>query len=107
MKNPACNSTRPPPNEHPCVWFDRNPDTAHTSPIKFLILTLRWTRIRGSGKGADTVGQPPSAENGASHMPSLQTQEHGESGTVTAPLWHGNRMTNSIGAVSRTPDAAS
>jgi len=29
-------------------------------------------------------------------MPSLQAQEHGESGTVTASVWRGKRMTNSI-----------
>src|SRR5215471_12691449 len=47
----------------------------------------------------DTVGQPPSAENYASYMPSLKAQEYGESGTVIVSVWRGNRMTNSIWAL--------
>ena len=56
-------------------------------------------RVKGGThptKRPGTVGQPRSAANGASHMLSLQAQEHGESGTVTVAVWHGNRMTNSI-----------
>src|SRR5215831_13024609 len=44
----------------------------------------------------DPVGQPRSAENDASHLPSSQAEEHGESGTVTASVERGNSMTNSI-----------
>jgi hypothetical protein len=35
----------------------------------------------------DTVGQPQSTENCASHLPSLQVQEHRESDTVTTAAW--------------------
>jgi hypothetical protein len=47
-------------------------------------------------KRPDTVGQPQSAQNCASHMPSLRVQEDGRSDTVTAAVLHGNTMTNSI-----------
>ena len=44
----------------------------------------------------DTVGEPPSAENCASHMPSLKAQEQGESEVATAALSRGHRFANSI-----------
>jgi len=44
----------------------------------------------------DTVGEPPSAENYALHMPSLKAQEQGESEVATAALSRGNRFANSI-----------
>jgi hypothetical protein len=49
-----------------------------------------------SEKRWDTVGEPPSAENCASHMPSLKAQEQGESEVATAALSRGNRFANSI-----------
>jgi hypothetical protein len=51
-------------------------------------------------KRPDTVGQPQSAQNCASHMPSLRVQEDGRSDTVTAAVLHGNTMTNSIRPLS-------
>ena len=53
-----------------------------------------------SKKRADTVGELPSAENCASHMPSLKAQEQGASEVATAALLRCNRFANSIRAVS-------
>jgi len=53
---------------------------------------------RAVKKRPDTVGEPPSAENCASHMPSLKAQEQGESEVATAALSRGNRFANSIRA---------
>jgi len=50
----------------------------------------------------DTVGEPPSAEKYASHMPSLKAQEQGESEVATAALSRGNRFANSIGTFCET-----
>jgi hypothetical protein len=47
-------------------------------------------------KRSDTVGEPPNAENYASHMPSLKAQEQGESEVATAALSRGDRFANSI-----------
>jgi hypothetical protein len=44
----------------------------------------------------DTVSQRQSAENCASHMPSLKAQEHGKSEALNAAMLHGRRLTNSI-----------
>ena len=48
------------------------------------------------GKRPDTVGEPPSAENCASHMPLLKVQEPGESNAAIAAVSRGNRFANSI-----------
>jgi hypothetical protein len=57
-------------------------------------------RTQGSLENrGDTVGQPPNAENDASHLLSLQAQKSRESNAVTAAVVCGNRMTNSIGEV--------
>ena len=44
----------------------------------------------------DTVGEPPSAENCASHMPLLKVQEPGELNAAIAAVSRGNRFANSI-----------
>jgi hypothetical protein len=51
-------------------------------------------------KRADTVGQPPNVENHASDMPSLKAPKSLESNAVTAAVSRGNRMTNSIRAIT-------
>jgi hypothetical protein len=56
-------------------------------------------QLQCATKGRDTVGQPPNAENDASHLLSLQAQKSRESNAVTAAVVCGNRMTNSIGEV--------
>src|SRR4029453_5440004 len=53
-------------------------------------------QLQCATKGRDTVGQPPNAENDASHLLSLQAQKSRESNAVTAAVVCGNRMTNSI-----------
>src|SRR5215831_4835667 len=47
-------------------------------------------------KPSDAVGEPPSAENFAPHMPLLKVQEPGESNTAIAAVSRGNRFANSI-----------
>jgi hypothetical protein len=47
-------------------------------------------------KRPDTVGQPQSVENYASHMPSLKAREYGKSEALKAAVSHGRRLTNSI-----------
>jgi hypothetical protein len=53
-------------------------------------------------KRPDTVGQPPSAANCASHMPSLKAQEPGESEPETPALQCGNRLANTLTTLCET-----
>ena len=57
-------------------------------------------------KRADTVGEPPSTENCASHRPSVKVQESEESNAAIAVVSYGNRFANSIRAVFKTDDSA-
>src|SRR4029434_2739520 len=50
----------------------------------------------------DTVGEPPRAENCASHMPLLKVQEPGESNAAIAAVSRGKRFANS-NSVGFTP----
>jgi hypothetical protein len=61
-------------------------DTDFQTEFSCTFCGQRTASSRVSTGRADTVGQPRRAENGASHIPSLQAQEHGESGTVTASV---------------------
>src|SRR5262245_41597990 len=47
-------------------------------------------------KRSDTVGQPPSAENCASHRPLWKAEERGKSEATSATVSRGNRLANSI-----------
>src|SRR5262245_44229226 len=78
------------PSPLPCAWGCHRPSAG---------------RGKQGGRGkkkpsvkirTDTVGEPPSAEHCASHMPLLKGQEPGESNTAIAAVSRGNRFANSI-----------
>jgi len=98
----------------PAAEKDLTPNSITTPPSAAGILRRLWrisvafVPTKGScskpthewcHKSRDTVGKPPSAENVASHMPSLKAQEPGESDAATAAVLRGNRLANSISRI--------
>jgi hypothetical protein len=73
-------------------------------PASLLLANYHLTSIVKMSlvKPPDTVGEPPSTENCASHMPLLKGQEPGESNAAIAAVLRGNRLANSITTVFET-----
>jgi hypothetical protein len=66
------------------------------------LFALQWVSSVVYVKRPDTVGQPQSVGNCASHMPSWKAQEHRVFEAESATVSRGKRLTNSIRRVCET-----